>query len=816
MSHAFVGCAVLCMSAASMVAIANGGMAPAGKEWPTVGGDLSNARYSALSQISTKNVVKLGGAWFKELDAATRTPPVVADGMLFISDATAIYALNLENGKTIWQYKPQRGVPARGGVALGRGLVFSGLSDAHIVALEERTGKLVWTGYIGNAPSDAGANGGQLHISGIPGFSPQVGSIANAPTYVNDMVISGLTGGDAGARGKISGLDAATGRLVWNFQVIPAAPDAGSQTWPPESDTFRTGGGAVWTQGAADPELSLVFYGTGNAVPISAGEVRRGDNLYTASVVALDVKSGKLKWHYQLTHHDLWEMDVSTPLILYAARVDGRPRKALAAMRTDGYLFLLDRQTGKPIQAVEERPVKQDLRLATAETQPFPVGADRFGLACADPETLGRGFSSGCYFDPIYDKPDIAVPMLNARQAPMSYDPRTGYFYVMGIVMSAGYRRFEDPYGLVEWFPPGTREYGIYAAIDAKTDRIVWQKRSPWGLGSGSGALTTAGGLLFHMEGDGNFEASNARTGKLLWRFQTGSLGDPGPAFSAGGVPIATYEFEGTQYVAVPMGKGLWAFKLGGSLPPQQPPAPPPNEYGFAGVVQQLPDDGSGEILMGGLVPGSYLSGYMPFKDEYALLPARARVKVGSRFKWTNLGRQRHTMVSADGSWTTGPVEPGQSAVVSIPESGTYEYFCKEHPWSRGQLLVSGAEVPGNSPARAGGGGAFTPEQASRGKTNFQRNCGMGCHMPDLTAGERAPALSGRTFLQHWAGLSADELFQRIRNTMPQQNPHSLGDQAYIDIVAFLLQANGLPAGTIELTANPEALGKVIVQPAIP
>jgi alcohol dehydrogenase (cytochrome c) len=148
----------------------------------------------------------------------------------------------------------------------------------------------------------------QAHLGGsIPDFNSQIGSVANAPTYINDVVISGLTGGDGGAPGKISGLDAATGKLIWNFYVIPTPPAAGSETWPQDRDPSRTGGGAVWTQGAADPELGLIFYGTGNAVPVAGGEVRPGDNLYTASVVALDIRSGKLKWHYQLTHHDLWE-----------------------------------------------------------------------------------------------------------------------------------------------------------------------------------------------------------------------------------------------------------------------------------------------------------------------------------------------------------------------------------------------------------------------------------------------------------------------------------------------------------------------------
>src|SRR5262249_53896748 len=151
-----------------------------------------------------------------------------------------------------------------------------------------------------------------------------------------------------------------------------ASGQPGSETWPADGMALQRGGGGVWTHGAADADLGLVYYGTGNPVPAAGGGVRAGDNLSTASIVALDIKTGRLKWSYQLTHHDVWEMDVSTPLVLYTARVQGRLRKGLAAMRPDGYLFLLDRETGKPLDRIEERPVRQDIRLRTAPTQPFP------------------------------------------------------------------------------------------------------------------------------------------------------------------------------------------------------------------------------------------------------------------------------------------------------------------------------------------------------------------------------------------------------------------------------------------------------------
>jgi PQQ-dependent dehydrogenase (methanol/ethanol family) len=609
---------------------------------------------------------------------------------MYINDASTIYALDAKTGQTIWLYKPQASSPARGGVALGNGLVFCGLSDAHIVALNMKSGKLVWTGYIGNAPE--GSGGAETHFPGpIPGFNPKVGIIIDAPTFVNGAVISGLSGGDAGARGKVAALDARTGKLMWTFFTIPDAGAPGSETWPNTGDALQRGGGSVWTQGPADSDLGLVYYGTGNTVPQLGGETRPGDNLYTASVVALNVKSGKLAWHYQLTHHDLWEMDVSTPLILYTAQVNGRARRALAAARTDGYLFLLDRRTGEPISPVEERPVKQDVRLRTAATQPFPVGTDRVGPDCVDPETAPRGFQLSCWFDPIYfDQPNVLFHLANVRQAPMSYDADTKYFYVMAQVTSFWARRTEDPYSLNLSRPPGSSEYGLYVAVDSRTRKIVWQKRSPWGLSGGSGALSTAGGLLFHMEGDGNLQANDVKNGETLWKFQTGSISVAGGLNVTGGVPAATYEVDGVQYVAAISNRALWAFKLGGAVPQRAAPAPAPTSTGFNGLVRQLPQDGTGEIVIGSFTPATRAGdnwGQSASNDDL-FAPTRAQVKANVEFKWTNRGSKPHTIAADDQSWSTAPINPGQSVTFTVSKPGVYAFSSAESPWVKGQLIV--------------------------------------------------------------------------------------------------------------------------------
>ena len=779
-------------------------------DWSAVGGDLTNSRYSTLSQINISNVATLGGIWEANLDAPSRTPPVIVAGVMYINDASTIYALDAKTGRTIWRYTPQGSTPAHGGVAIGEGKVFCGLSDARMIALDSSSGKLIWSGYIGNVARGSNPGPKVQFLVPIPAFDKNVGIIVNAPTYVKGMVISGLSGGDGGTRGKVAALDAKTGNLMWSFYTIPSPLGLGSETWPKKGNALQHGGGAVWTQGAADPDLGLIYYGVGNAVPQFGGEIRRGDNLYTASVVALNIANGKLVWHYQLTHHDLWEMDVATPVVLYAAQVDGRPRKALAAARTDGYLFLLDRKTGQPIHAVEERSVRQDVRVRTAPTQPFPVNADRIGPACVDPQTAPKGFELGCWFDPLYsDKPNTLVPLLNLRQAPMSYEPATGYFFVMAQVSPFWARRTEDPFSLGVSRPPGSSQYGLYAAVDSNTEKIVWQKRSSWGLAGGSGALATKGGLLFHMEGDGTVEADNAKTGETLWRFQTGSVGIAGAGGVPGGVPSATYALDGVQYFVLVSYRTLWAFALGGSLPPREAPPPPPQVAGFSGLIAQLPNDGSGEIVIGPAERSAVGFAQSAFnEDEFA--PVRAQIRSSVEFKWTNRGSESHTISAEDGSWSVGPIAPGQTAKLAIAKPGGYLFSSVENPRIKGQLLVR--SVMGREGSGSANDGIFTSAQATRGQQEFAEHCAR-CHGTDLAGRGHAPALAGDSFLQQWRARSVGELFQSTSLTMPQQRPHSLTDQAYIELVSFILQANGFPYGSAELAPDLGLLNKITIAP---
>ena len=634
-------------------------------QWSTVGGDSGNTRYSSLAQINSQNVTKLGAAWVSEKIGVTssRAMPVIDNGMMFLTAPPDVYAVNINTGKIAWRYRGSPAeAPAREGVAVGGGLVYVGLYDGHLIALREETGELVWKVYLGDAEHEptAGASG--------------------APLYADGLVSIGLNA-DYGYRGRIVAVDAKTGGEVWRFLVVPAPGEPGSETWP-KNDAWKHGGGAVWLVGATDPELGLVFYATGNAVPQYGGEDRPGNNLYTDSVVALDSKTGKLRWHYQVVHHDIWEADIAEAPVLFDAQSNGQSRKAIAAMRTDGYLFLFDRATGKPLGRIEERRVPQDAFQKTATTQPYPVGADHVLPDCAEwrKQTLPHGFELGCFFTPAsVEKPNLLVPVYGMRATPMAFDPQTQFFYVTGGAGLQWFRRAEDPDFFSLSFNgrvPRLNQlgYGVLAAVDSRTNKIVWKKE--FRGGRPSGALATAGGLVFQMVGDGNLQAYDAADGSLLWQFQTGATN---------GSPPIMFENAGEQYIATIVGSAVWAFKLGGTLP--QKPAPPvaPQEE-FGGAITDTASIETASLMRDMGITGAHF-----ITDEYQFNPYRARVKAGTRVTFRNNGRVTHTVVAEDGSWTTGPMKPLDVGTVVFDKPGTYAYFCKEHPWVYGQIIVEPA-----------------------------------------------------------------------------------------------------------------------------
>ena len=241
-----------------------------------------------------------------------------------------------------------------------------------------------------------------------------------------------MSGGDGGLRGRVTAHDAKTGKEVWRFYTVPGPGEFGHDTWT--GDSWQTGGGAVWTQPALDPDLGLLYLNTGNPWPSYNGSTRGGDNLFTASVVALDARTGKYRWHNQLVRHDIWDFDPPTPLILFDQVYDGQMRKAIAAHTKQGWVYILDRVTGKPLIPLEMRPVPQEPRQLTAPTQPIPAG-DPTAPQCADPVP---GFERGCMFTPQWSDTMIAQPSASADWAPGAYDPRTRLLVLHG-------RRLDPP-----------------------------------------------------------------------------------------------------------------------------------------------------------------------------------------------------------------------------------------------------------------------------------------------------------------------------------------------------------------------------------
>ncbi len=610
--------------------------APAAREWSTVSGDLGNTRYSTLTQINKDTLANLRGAWVSakfDDGGGGRAMPVVKDGMLFITAGSYVYAYDAKTGATIWKHqtgasppspglgdftRPEQGLPAREGVAVGDGMVFVGLSNAHVIGLREKTGEQVWDVYVGIDPPRPGQG------------------VSGAPVYADGLVFVG-TSADPGFRGKVVAVDGKTGKKVWEWFAVPGPGDPGHDTWPKDNDAWKIGGGALWLVGAADPDLGLVYFGTGNGVPQYAGDTRAGDNLYLCSVVALDIKTGKLKWHYQTIRHDIWEADIAQSPVLYDAQIGGRTRKLVAAMRTDGVLFVLDRETGKPMKPIEERKVPQDARSHTVATQPYPVGADRMLPDCDEwrKQTIPAGFELGCFFAPAsLDVPNLLTPAWGMRVTPMAYSPQTGYFYALGNASLQWFRRAEDPYvfilgaGRVPGMPAG---HGVMAAIDGRTSKIVWKKdfTGP----RPSGALVTASGLLFQTMPDGNLIASDAKTGEQVWQFQSGATGGGGPAVS--------YEMDGEQYIAVGTRNNVMAFKLNGSIEarPQPEAAPRP-----AAVAVRGPDSGRREPDRNRQLRARQLAG------RHAHLPRRVRVQRLSRARQSRddgpVGQQRTSRIT--------------------------------------------------------------------------------------------------------------------------------------------------------------------------
>ena len=490
--------------------------------WLTYHGAYDAQRFSALAQIDTGNISRLRPAWTFQhpiisLVASLATygfeaTPLVVDGVMYVSGFQGyVWALDAVTGRLLWQY--QHSIPidvalccgnVNRGVAVANGKVYLATLNAHLVALDGRTGTKVWEQVFGDMRAGESAT--------------------LAPLVVKDLVVVGASGGEYGVRGHLDAFDARTGKRRWRLYTVPKPGEAGSDTWP-EGEAWATGGGAVWITGSYDAELDLMYWGTGNPGPVFEGSPRPGSNLFTNSVIAVDPDDGRIRWHYQFTPHDVWDYDGVNEMILMER--DGR--KLLAHFDKNGYLFLLDRTDGALVRAT-------------------PFGPATWGKI--DPQSGALTVLR----TPTPEGTDICPGPAGAKEwSHAAYSRQTGLLYVPVIEACATFKTDLVPFleGM-PYFGGGVDvashpQTGYIKAIDPADGAEVWSWRSEHPM-VGS-LLTTAGGLLFAGSPTGELLAFDAASGRLLWQYQTGS--------GIHGSPV-TYSVNGTQYVAVPSGWGGW------------------------------------------------------------------------------------------------------------------------------------------------------------------------------------------------------------------------------------------------------------------
>jgi alcohol dehydrogenase (cytochrome c) len=548
--------------------------------WLTNGGNLWNQRYSPLTEIDRANVADLKAVWRTHLDASGvgtqysgESQPIVHEGVIYIpTGADDVFALSVETGEVLWKYQSRLneaidtvccGWTSRG-VALGEGKVYLGQLDGKLVALDQQTGELAWS--VQAEPWQEGY------------------TITSAPLYYEGLVITGFAGAEMAMRGRVKAFDAETGSLEWTFYVIPGPGETGHETWPQDTEAWRFGGGAVWQTPAVDDELGLLYFATSNANPDLNGSFRAGDNLFTSSVVAIEARTGEYRWHYQTVHHDIWDYDISNPIVLFDLTIDGVERQGLGAAGKTGWVYILDRTTGEPLIGIDERPVPQEPRQATSATQPYPRG-DAFVPQSID--IVPEGFTlvnGGQIFTPFWRDPVVVRPSAlgGANWPPSSYDPERQVLYLCAndryqvyahtVEVRENPEPGEERMGgvLAPQVPLGTQ--GIFSAMDMTTNRLLWQQR--WADSCYSGSVATAGDVLFVGRNDGRFTALDTRDGSRLWEFQTGA---------GVNAPPSVFEHDGTQYVVVysagnlfaqsPRGDSVWLFSLDGTLGPAERPA---------------------------------------------------------------------------------------------------------------------------------------------------------------------------------------------------------------------------------------------------
>lgn len=491
------------------------------QNWLMYSGDYAGHRFSALDEIKISSAASLVPKWAYQTMAGGKfeTTPLVVDGILYgTGQDDRVYALDGRSGRPIWQY--QRALPVdirpccgrvNRGLAILGDKVFVATLDAHVIALDSKTGNVVW---------DVSA---AEHSKGY--------SFTLAPLVIKNLVLVGVSGGEYGIRGFIDAYDAATGERKWRFYTIPGPGEPGHDSW--EGESWKIGGSPAWITGTYDPATNTTFWTTGNPSPSNRGEGRAGDNLYSNSLLAIDPDTGKLKWHFQFTQHDQHDYDATQVPVM----IDEGDRKLIAQANRNGFFYVVDRTNGKLISATSYAKVSWSTS-KDATGRPVPDKA-------AVPTPEGNRVCPGAAGATNWMSP--------------TYDPQTKLFYVTAREQCDIFATAPQPYEAGHayygsaYFPNDEAQpfWGALRALDPATGKLKWEWKhtSPaW-----AGVLSTAGGLVFTGDAEGNFIALEAASGKALWHFQCGASVYSSPM---------TFAIDGKQYVAVAAGSALFTFAL--------------------------------------------------------------------------------------------------------------------------------------------------------------------------------------------------------------------------------------------------------------
>jgi alcohol dehydrogenase (cytochrome c) len=499
---------------------------PVGKDWLSYNGDYTGRRYSALDQLNPKNVGSLRAQWVFHVpnSDSMEVTPVVVDGIMFVTSANDAWALDSQTGREIWHHtRPiteglidDASQHHNRGVAVWGNKVFMETDNAHLLCLDARSGHLLWD---------------IAYTDGNPNYGA-----TSAPLVVKGKVIVGTSGGDDGVRGFVSAFDAETGKLVWQFWTIPAPGEHGSESWP--GDAYLLGGGTTWMPGTYDPELDTLYWGTSNPSPDFDGGPRPGDDLYTDCVLALDPDTGKLKWNFQFTPHDLYDYDATETPVLVDTTYQGQPRKLLVEANRNGFFYVLDRTNGKFLSAV---PFVEKLNWAKeidAQGRPVRTGV----MPTAEGTRVCPGFSGATHW-----------------YAP-SYNPDTKLFYFLAsenctvfLMHAEKFKPGEMYYSTGAKQSPGDGVKKILVAFEVGGDKATWKYPQVGNGHSTGGVMTTASGLVFFADDSQSFEAVDGRTGAPLWHFNTGQNIHASPM---------SYAVNGNQYVAIAAGSNVFSFGL--------------------------------------------------------------------------------------------------------------------------------------------------------------------------------------------------------------------------------------------------------------